>query len=235
MSQSNSNVFVLSRINKALRADFQHLTEADIELQTMLADARAYGERVVPAIADDADWQAAWKQAEELTGDIRLYMTTLRNELEAGSAASLASFEDVIARDASLHAVLQEAEAHLEEKWTTSEDRSAWDALWQSLHSHLDVIRAYLAGARARLEMRRKHGDPETEVLRQEVLGHLPADATLADADQFSEQYEEAFQQFQRDKHRTGGLIDVFKALLLIQEEGPEAKIRRKMHEQADL
>jgi hypothetical protein len=235
MSQSNSNVFVLSRINKALRADFQHLIEADEELQTMLADARSYGQRVVPALVDDAEWQAAWTRVGELTGDIRLYMTTLRHELESGSAASLSSFEDVIARDASLHAALQQAQARLEEQGTSSEDRAVWEALWQSLHSHLDVIRAYLAGARARIEMRRKHGDPETEVLRQEVLGQLPEDATLSDADQFAEQYEDAFQQFQRDKHRTGGLVDVFKALLLIQEEGPEAKIRRKMHQDADI
>jgi hypothetical protein len=235
MSQPNSNVFVLSRINKALRADFQHLTEADEELQTMLDDARTYGERIVPAMADDGDWRAAWTRVEELTGDIRLYMTTLRHELEAGSAASLSSFEDVITRDDSLHAALQQAHSRLEDETTSSENREVWEALWQSLHSHLDVIRAYLAGARARIEMRRKHGDPETEVLRQEVLGQLPADASLSDADQFAEQYEDAFQQFQRDKHRTGGLVDVFKALLLIQEEGPEAKIRRKMYQDAEI
>jgi len=233
MSESNSNVFVLSRINKALRADFQHLTDADSELQAMLKDTRSFGEQALPSIASDATWMSRWERADSLIAEIRLYTAKLGEELESEAASPLAGFDDVVARDENLHETLHELSSQLDRSLDI-DDRSDWRELWQSVEGQLDVIRAYLAATRARVETRRKHGEAESERLRQEVLSHLPADASLEDPARYSAEYERAFQQFQRDKHRTGGLIDIFKGLLLIQEEGPEAKIRRRLHEPAD-
>lgn len=233
MTESNSHVFVLSRINKALRGDFQHLSEADSELQAMLKDTRSFGERALPSIGSDPSWKNRWETAESLLSEIRLYTAKLREELESEATSPLAGFDAVVARDENLHETLHGLSSQLDRSLDI-DDREDWRELWQSVEGQLDVIRAYLAAARARVETRRKHGEAESERLRQEVLSHLPADASLEDPAKYSAEYERAFQQFQRDKHRTGGLIDIFKGLLLIQEEGPEAKLRRRLHEPAD-
>ncbi|BCU76606.1 hypothetical protein [Luteolibacter sp. LG18] len=233
MSDSISNVFVLSRINKALRADFQHLTEADSDLHAMLGETRAFGERALPSVASDAAWRSGWEKAESLLSEIRLYTGRLGEELESESTSPLVGFDVVVARDEALHETLHGLSSRLDSSLDL-DDRADWRELWQSVEGQLDVIRAYLAAARTRVETRRKHGEAEAQRLHQEVLSHLPADSSLEDSDRFSDEYERAFQQFQRDKHRTGGLIDIFKGLLLIQEEGPEAKIRRRLHEPTD-
>jgi hypothetical protein len=228
MNLPSSNVYVLSRINKALRADFQHLSEADGELQAMLHDLRRFGERF-DGLHDDPKWDGAWLAISGLLDEIRLYTLRMREEMESEAASPLAAFDVVLARDTLLHQKLEEVCETIGQLVTPAE-REDWLDLYDSLQAQLDVIRAYLAATRVRIEMRRKHGAPESERLREEILRHLPADATLEEAGQFTEEYERAFQQFQRDKYRTGGIIDIFKALLLIQEEGPEARARRKMH-----
>ncbi|MGC4013037.1 MAG: hypothetical protein QM755_00760 [Luteolibacter sp.] len=233
MSESSSNVFVLSRINKALRSDFQHLTDADAELHSMLQDTRSFGERVLPSIASDAAWKTRWEQAGSLLSEIRLYTAGLREELATEATSPLVGFDVVVARDENLHETLHGLSSQLDRSLDI-DDRADWRELWQSVEGQLDVIRAYLAAARTRVETRRKHGEAESERLRQEVLSHLPHDTSLEDPAKYSADYERAFQQFQRDKHRTGGLVDIFKGLLLIQEEGPEAKIRRRLNEPAD-
>jgi len=230
-AMSDSNVFVLSRINKSLRSDFQHLADADFELQAMLKDAREFGERVVPSQSSNVAWVGNWGKIDALIDGMRSYALRMKEELDSEAASSLAEFSTVTMRDEELHRNLYEVAAQLDHALSNPEDRADWIDLWESLQAHLDVIRAYLAGTRARIEMRRKHGRPETERMQQEILSQLPADASLEKAGQFSEEYESALQQFQRDKHRTGGLVDVFKALLLIQDEGPIAKVARHQHE----
>jgi hypothetical protein len=227
MNQPTSNVFVLSRINKALRADFQHLVEADGELQTMLRDLRAFGERFSD-LAADARWADLWRTIDNLLDEIRLYTLRMRQEMETEASSPLAAFDVVVSRDALLNQTLEEVNDVIAER-ITPEEREDWTDLCDSLHAQLDVIRAYLAATRVRIEMRRKHGAPESEKMQEEILSQLPGDASFDEAGKFSQEYEKAFQQFQRDKYRTGGIIDVFKALLLIQEEGPEARMRRKL------
>lgn len=229
MSHANANVFVLSRVNKALRADFQHLAQEDADLESMLKDTRNFAERVLPDFSRDAAWQASWSTVDSLLNEIRLYTVSLREELDSTTSSPLAGFDVVVARDERLHETLHALAARVDELENEG-DREDWLDLWESLQSQLDIIRSYLAAARTRIEMRRKHGDQESKRLQEEVLNTLPNDPSLADAGKFAEEYEKAFQSFQRDKHRTGGLIDVFKGLLLIQEEGPGAKVSRKLN-----
>jgi len=230
MNLPTSNVYILSRVNKALRADFQHLAEADGELQAMLHDLQRFGERF-DGLTTDPKWTDAWLTISGLLDEIRLYTLRMREEMESQASSPLAAFDVVVARDTLLHQKLEEV-CDTIGRLVTPADREDWLDLYDSLQAQLDVIRAYLAATRVRIEMRRKHGTPESERLRQEILSHLPADATIEEAAKFTEEYERAFQQFQRDKYRTGGIIDIFKALLMIQDEGPEARARRMMHKE---
>lgn len=227
MSKDHANVFILSRVNKALRADFQHLSQADTELSAMLRDARNFGEQVLPASSVNAAWLESWDTVLALLNELRLYTAAMKEEMEENASSPLAAFDVVIARDERLHRTLHELSAR-EDEVKDESSRSNWVDLWESVGSQLDIIRSYLAAIRTRIEMRRKHGDQESQRMQEEVLSNLPIDSSLTDAGKFAEEYEKAFQSFQRDKHRTGGLIDVFKGLLLIQEEGPGAKLSRK-------
>lgn len=232
MSLLHSNIFVLSRINKALRADFQHLAEADTELGNMLADVRGFGARVLTDALADPRWTTEWETIDSLIGEMRRYALKMREEMESDAVSPLAGFDIVVARDAKLHETLENV-ATVVEPVLSEQDRGDWEDLWDSVQAQMDVIRAYLAAVRSRIEMRRRHGVSEADALGERILSKLPENSNLAEADQFAEEYERAFKEFEEEKEKAGGLIGIFKSLLLIQEESPAAKARRRLHREA--
>lgn len=107
--------------------------------------------------------------------------------------------------------------------------RLRWDDLWRQIFGRFEAIRARVAVAQAKNEMRTRYGEVNMDEISREILSHMPEDANLAEATRYAEEYRKAFGEYQKNKEIVGGFLGVVRSLLMMPDEDPDTVARRRM------
>jgi hypothetical protein len=86
------------------------------------------------------------------------------------------------------------------------------------------TLNAHALTVRFQLELRQKYGRQKADALTKEIAKRFPKDANIADADKYAAEYRKA----EHEQKTFGGVWDFLKALMLIQPETPEERVRDK-------
>lgn len=230
--------FILGQFNTGLRTEWSQIEELETSLEQRLHDARARATPHVPTPLRPA-WERGWDLAQEHLSAIRSSAAQARRGLDAGETAdTLDSSIQLVEHDRALTSLLDELRTTGQEAVLPLGDSDpwydSWKLLWMKIESDLATLRAHAVATRFRLEMRREYGEDKADTLTKEILAHLPAEATLQEAEKFAEEYRRAHQEFEKHtEHPT--IRDIIRGLFLFPDEITDDHLRKQRAAEARL
>lgn len=222
--------FVLGQLNTGLRTEWSQIEGLEVLLEKLLHEAKARADAHIPA-SNRAAWEAAWQAVYDKLGTIQHSAAEARDRLSEGSeAAALEPWKQVAAHDRELDHLLDTLRVMGREALPGQELEpwyDGWKGLWVTIEENLSTLRAHIVATRFRLEMREEYGASRADDVTRQILANLPEDATMEEAERYASEYRIAHHEAQEhSEHPT--LRDIIRGLLILPEETPDERLRRK-------
>ena len=220
--------FILSRINAGLTQKWSQIDELATTLERMLKDARAAGERHIPAERREA-WDSGWRDLRATYDAIRASDAEAQERFTSQnpSADPLEAWCDVLEREDEFNDSLGQVQRIATESIPAA-DRTIWNDLCESIERQIAMLESHVVAVRFQLELREKYGHEKAEALTREIATRLPKDASPSDAKKYAADYRNAWGDFKREQQTFGGVWDMLKALMLIQPKTPQERVQDK-------
>jgi hypothetical protein len=233
--KTHSKTHILARLEIGLRTDAAHLAELEQALLLVLQRGRGLGDEY----GSPGDWNNAWSHHWDLVENIlrRIHSLVLKVQ------------EDIQSRDADHHAkalqtwsTLQTEDARLEQTLEALQGQAVglnataqaeWEAIAETLATHLDVIRACVQALRIKLELLKSHSSEEVDEQVQKLLDRIsrtPHSNRGGSIDQ-QEEYQHAAVELLQEKNKFMGFMDVVKGMFLWVESTQERTDKNCLHE----
>jgi len=218
--------YVLARVNSGLATEWSQIDQLAASLRQMLQDAHAFGHAHIPADRQ-SDWDAAWQGARTIFENIRSLDAEAQKRFTADEPSSdpLEPFSDILERENEFTERLKTIRK-IADNSVPAGERPASDDLYKAIQIQIAILNAHALAVRFQLELRRKYGAQKAGALAKKISDLLPKDASIADAQNYAAEYQEAWQEFEHEKETFGGVSDVLKALMMIQPKTPEERVR---------
>ncbi len=222
---------IIDSLRMGLRTDCNHLYEQESDLAVILEMARQFG--VTHGRA--AGWSSAWDQRwVEISGILRRTREAV-DDMDRGTQTSEGALLDgaLLAWDkiqiesgmlvTALGAVRQQA--MLLDRLILDD----WNAIAQGLEPHLTKLHTCARVLRIRVELQRFNSKEGVDGTVQRLLSRIDSDVPeeLPKAVAKKIDLQAAAHELQQEKHESGGLMDVVKALLM-RVETPEERMQEK-------
>lgn len=219
---TDTDLYVLAQINSGLRSDMQKLHELDASLQQLIDEAKAFPGAASHVACVD------WKNLAASLGAIRHHAQLIDEALAHDSGDPRKNWNTILQHDSQVEAALLRLRDSVGA--TLPADRELhWRDLWRTIFLQLVTIRAHIAMAQARTEMRGHYGPAKADGMAQFIVSHLPENSNIAEATRYAEEYRKALNEYEKNKENVGGFFGIAKALLLIPDEAPDTVARRRM------
>ena len=222
--------FILGQLNTGLRTEWSQIEGLEATLENLLHEAKSRAETFIPADKRGA-WDAAWTLVHRKLDAIRTHAAEARRRLEGGKPGSpLESWNQVNEHDRELDAALDSLRVMGREALPGRDLEpwyDGWKGLWVTVDDKLSQLRAHVIATRFRLQMRQDYGAEKADEVTRQILAHLPADASLADAERYAAEYRIAHHVVEEHReHPT--LRDIIRGLFLLPEDTPEDVLSRQ-------
>ncbi|MEM9281514.1 MAG: hypothetical protein AAGA96_06805 [Verrucomicrobiota bacterium] len=211
-------LFALAKLNTALESDLSDLKRQANELSEEIEKAKS-----IPGIGDQiVDEFTALESSFESLSAVGVQLSQLaESEGVASSSESQSLWERVARENESLKISFEKVRAQGDE-FVEGNASEFWDGIWKSIDLKLALVISHVTLAQTRMEMRDKYGTQKTDRLSKEIAEYMPANADLADATAYANEYRTAYKEIEERKETVGGFFDVFKSLLMIQDDSPD-------------
>ncbi len=221
---TDTDPYVLAQINSGLRSDMPQLQGLD-SLEHLIYQAKAF-----PGVAGHfagIDW---WDLTANLLA-VRYHGRRINESLANHSGDMRRSWKAIVQYDTQIEVALLRLRDSVGATLPHEHQRH-WGDLWRAILRQLATIRAHVAMAEARVEMRGHYGAAKAEEKARYSVKHLPANSNIAEAEQHADEYRKALVEYQKDEEHVGEFIGSVQALRQMPDEDPETVARRRM---ADL
>lgn len=235
MKPEERATFILGQLNAGLRTEWSQIEGLEASLEKLLHEARVRADARIPADSR-ALWDQTWGAVQKKLDMIQACAAEARQRFDAGGpAGALEPWEKITAHDRELDDLLDTLRTTGREALPGSELEpwyDGWKGLWVTIEDQLGTLRAHIIATRFRLEMRKEVGAARADEVTRQILAHLPADASLEDAEKYAAEYRMAHHEAEEhSEHPT--LWDVIRGLFLLPEETPEERLAKSRKEQA--
>ena len=228
MNKEDRAAYFLVHLNTALRGEMVELERLERTLSQVLADVRALGDLHIPE-AKRAEWNNGWTALQATLDSGRSATTERRRIIEAKSphAGDLVSFSD--AAFAKLFSPVREIGAAA----LPSEEHGHWSDMWKLTQSYLDSLRSHAITIDLQMALRDKYAMHNTR-LAQDIVSRIPGNGSMADVENFGEEFRRATKEFQEEKEHSGGFQQVLNAMFMYQETPEEKVILKRRNEKEE-
>lgn len=218
-------LFALAKLNTALKSDLKELKRQANELKEEIGKAKS-----IPGIEDGMadDFTVLESSFEKLSAFGVQISQLVESETTASSEESQSLWREVARENESLDVAFEQVRARGADLVEESASEF-WEGIWKSIYLRLTLVTSQVTLAQTRMEMRDKYGAQKMDRLSKEIAEYLPADANLANASTYASEYRKAYGEIEERKETVGGFFDIFKSLLMIQDDSPDEIATRRI------
>lgn len=235
MKPEERATFILGQFNAGLRTEWSQIEGLEASLEKLLHEAKSRADAHIPA-ASRGIWDLTWTAVQDKLDTIQACAAKARERFDAGATAdALEPWEQITAHDQELDHLLDTLRVTGREALPGQELEpwyDGWKGLWVTIEDQLGTLRAHIIATRFRLEMRKEYGTAKADEITRQILNHLPADASLEDAEKYAHEFRMAYHEAEEHgEHPT--LRDIIRGLFLLPEETPEERLLKSRKAQA--
>lgn len=229
MNTEERAMFILGQLNVGLRTELSQIDVLENSVEGLLVEAKERADVHIPA-DKRLEWDVLWNDVEIKLDAMRSNGNEARKRFDAGDTAeALEPWRKITEQDREFDTLLDTLRRSGREAlpgqdldpWYDS-----WKGLWVTIEDHLTTLRLHVVTTRFQLEMRKEYGSEKADEVTQQILEHLPENASLNDAEKFADEYRKAYHEFLNHREHPS-FWDIFRGLLLLPEDRPEDRLAR--------
>ncbi|MEO0414288.1 MAG: hypothetical protein AAF226_04955 [Verrucomicrobiota bacterium] len=226
MISNDVNLYLLTKLDNELQSDFTDLARLEKTLTDLWREARNFPNASLGRMS------RLWEELDRAHDETQDRLDEALRKMESRMEYSRCDFEtdwsSIIEHETAIEESMERIHTAGMEM-VKQVHQEAWSDLWDVIKLQLEALKGRMTLAKTLFLLRKKYGAEKRSRLEQAALNTMPKGIAPLDAPNYAEEYRKAEIELDARRDDIGSLSDIFKKLLMIQDETPEEMASRRL------